>query len=422
MPYNIWCGGCGNHIGMGVRYNAEKKKVGNYYTTPIYRFRMKCHLCDNHFEIETDPKNCDYVIVSGARRKEERWEPSATETVELTDREDAKKLTTDPMYKLEHGVKDEQKSKAAQPTLGQLQEVQSVWKDDYAANQLLRKIFREKKHELKAQETKDTELKEKAALDISLVPERLEDIELAKKIRYHGEGFDEHRRKRRFEVSSRPMFDSKGKLDEKREKVKQLLGKRKQMQLNSFSSPPKSSNELVNLGVKVRRNKSTNSDGSAKCSDKESTVEDSTIEDPETRGGNAATDGNLNRTLSTSRLRALAHSALGTSTAEALDVLMTTGPEVTSQCDSCNRNEDPASFSSKKEDHGNEINDCCLSKQPKDMPNTSLISSAMENRKTDEQNGCSEAKSDVLRVSSSSVGSLVCCDYTDSSDASDDTT
>lgn len=40
----------------GVRYNAEKKRVGNYYTTPIYRFRMKCHLCDNHFEIETDPK------------------------------------------------------------------------------------------------------------------------------------------------------------------------------------------------------------------------------------------------------------------------------------------------------------------------------------------------------------------------------
>lgn len=40
----------------GVRYNAEKRKVGNYYTTPIFRFRMKCHLCDNHFEIETDPK------------------------------------------------------------------------------------------------------------------------------------------------------------------------------------------------------------------------------------------------------------------------------------------------------------------------------------------------------------------------------
>ena len=56
MPYNIWCNTCGNHIGMGVRYNAEKTKVGNYYTTPIFQFRMKCHLCDGHFEIKTDPK------------------------------------------------------------------------------------------------------------------------------------------------------------------------------------------------------------------------------------------------------------------------------------------------------------------------------------------------------------------------------
>lgn len=37
------------------RYNAEKTKVGMYYSTPVYQFRMKCHLCDNHFEIKTDP-------------------------------------------------------------------------------------------------------------------------------------------------------------------------------------------------------------------------------------------------------------------------------------------------------------------------------------------------------------------------------
>ncbi|WAR24712.1 CC130-like protein [Mya arenaria] len=45
-----------SHIGMGVRYNAEKTKTGMYYTTPLYKFRMKCHLCDNYFEIQTDPK------------------------------------------------------------------------------------------------------------------------------------------------------------------------------------------------------------------------------------------------------------------------------------------------------------------------------------------------------------------------------
>lgn len=63
MPYNIWCEGCNNHIGMGVRYNAEKTKVGMYYTTPVYEFKMKCHLCDNHFVIKTDPGVSNFIFV-----------------------------------------------------------------------------------------------------------------------------------------------------------------------------------------------------------------------------------------------------------------------------------------------------------------------------------------------------------------------
>ena len=63
-----------------------------------------------------------------------------------------------------------------------------MWKDDYAANQILRKKFREEKKELKFEETKDEELKAKGALDVELVPERAEDIDLAKRIRYKNEG------------------------------------------------------------------------------------------------------------------------------------------------------------------------------------------------------------------------------------------
>lgn len=81
MPYNIWCAGCCKPIGMGVRYNAEKTKVGYYYSTPIYKFRMKCAMCDQRFEIQTDPKNQDYVILSGARRKEQRWDATQNEQV-----------------------------------------------------------------------------------------------------------------------------------------------------------------------------------------------------------------------------------------------------------------------------------------------------------------------------------------------------
>ncbi|CAN8179008.1 unnamed protein product, partial [Coccothraustes coccothraustes] len=89
-----------------VRYNAEKKKVGNYYTTPVYRFRMKCHLCVNYIELQTDPGSCDYVIVSGARRKEERWEPGDSGQLLPTSPEQRQRLATDAMFRLEHGVSD----------------------------------------------------------------------------------------------------------------------------------------------------------------------------------------------------------------------------------------------------------------------------------------------------------------------------
>lgn len=53
MPIHSWravvvcrCEGCGAHIGKGVRYNAEKKTVGQYFSTKILQFSMKCHLCD----------------------------------------------------------------------------------------------------------------------------------------------------------------------------------------------------------------------------------------------------------------------------------------------------------------------------------------------------------------------------------------
>ena len=65
------------HIGAGVRYNAQKQKVGNYYSTPIFGFRCKCHLCSGWFEIRTDPKNAAYVVHEGAKKKDEDWDPEA---------------------------------------------------------------------------------------------------------------------------------------------------------------------------------------------------------------------------------------------------------------------------------------------------------------------------------------------------------
>nr|XP_056718887.1 probable splicing factor YJU2B [Euleptes europaea] len=207
MPYNIWCDGCQNHIGMGVRYNAEKKKVGNYYTTPIYRFRMKCHLCPNHIEMQTDPANCDYVIVSGARRKEERWDVEANEQIVATAHEEKQKLEMDAMYRLEHGSKDQGKLQRAIPTLQNIQEAQSAWKDDFALNSLLRQKFREEKKVLQEEEKKDLALQSKASLSIPLVRETEEDRRLATLLKYQSLGsYEDKQKQKRSAIADRPWF------------------------------------------------------------------------------------------------------------------------------------------------------------------------------------------------------------------------
>ncbi|KAM9244996.1 putative splicing factor YJU2B isoform 1-T4 [Dugong dugon] len=242
MPYNIWCDGCKNHIGMGVRYNAEKKKVGNYYTTPIYRFRMKCHLCVNHIEMQTDPANCDYVIVSGAQRKEERWDMEDNEQVLTTEHEKKQKLETDAMFRLEHGEADRSTLKKALPTLSHIQEAQSAWKDDFALNSMLRRRFRQqegacepasqgtslcseatmastslrasgitraKKKAIKEEEERDQALQTKASLAIPLVPETEEDRKLAALLKFHTlDSYEDKQKLKRTEIISRSWFSS----------------------------------------------------------------------------------------------------------------------------------------------------------------------------------------------------------------------
>ncbi|XP_036421118.1 coiled-coil domain-containing protein 130 homolog [Colossoma macropomum] len=209
MPYNIWCDGCKNHIGMGVRYNAEKKKVGNYYTTPIYRFRMKCHLCVNYIEMQTDPATCDYVIVSGARRKEERWDMADNEQILTTEHSEKEKLETDAMYKLDHGGKDKEKLRAAIPSLSELQDHQAGWKDDFQLNSALRRKFREEKKVIAEEEEKDNVVRKRTGLAIPLLPEKEEDKKLASLLTFQSpDSYDDRQQSKRQQISSRSWFGS----------------------------------------------------------------------------------------------------------------------------------------------------------------------------------------------------------------------
>ncbi|CAG7834827.1 unnamed protein product [Allacma fusca] len=223
MPYNIWCEGCQSHIGMGVRYNAEKKKVGMYYSTPVYNaekkkvgmyystpvyeFRMKCHLCDNHFEIRTDPGNLDYVIMNGARRQENRWDPTENGQVVPDDKAVGRSLASNAMFKLEHGAKDQGKLRTVKPTLANLEGLQERWKDDYLSNKILRNHFRTKKKELKAEEDRDSAFLQKNSLNIPLLKESVDDVRIAGLIRLQPTQTSEERQvERRLQIEKKSKF------------------------------------------------------------------------------------------------------------------------------------------------------------------------------------------------------------------------
>ncbi|TFK79800.1 DUF572-domain-containing protein [Polyporus arcularius HHB13444] len=160
LPFNIWCGTCNNHIGMGVRYNAEKKKIGNYYSTPIYSFRCKCHLCDGWFEIETDPKNTRYVVVSGARQKDEEWDPEENGGYAVHET-DPNQGPVDPLAALEKSTAAQNHMNNVQiPRIEALQNLSDHYSSDpYAHSQRLRKRFREQKKIDKAREEADEAVK-----------------------------------------------------------------------------------------------------------------------------------------------------------------------------------------------------------------------------------------------------------------------
>jgi len=169
LPFNIWCDTCNNHIGMGVRYNAEKKKIGLYYSTPIFSFRCKCHLCDGWFEIQTDPQNTRYVVTSGARRKDEDWNPEENGGFAIHDPEGSA-VPGDPFANLEKTA-DAQTHlmKVEIPRLELLQSMSQRYNSDpYTLSAKVRKRFREDKKLEKERKVADDQLKGRYGLSEAL--------------------------------------------------------------------------------------------------------------------------------------------------------------------------------------------------------------------------------------------------------------
>lgn len=97
-PFHVRCEGCQNMVAKGVRFNSIKTWVGNFHTTQIFEFRMKCPQCPQRFVVRTDPEHCDYIYVSGAKRIFQTKD--CTDESRIRDEEVQKKIKENPFAKL----------------------------------------------------------------------------------------------------------------------------------------------------------------------------------------------------------------------------------------------------------------------------------------------------------------------------------
>ncbi|KAI1347146.1 CWC16 protein [Xylaria sp. FL0043] len=191
MPFGVWCGTCPKPtlIGQGVRFNAEKKKVGAYHTTPVWSFRMRHADCGGAIEIRTDPANAEYVVVEGGTRRDTGDDKddslvSSSALIgglgEILTSKEKEALRNDAFARLERTIEDRGVLIERSHRIAELEDASNrAWEDPYAQNRRLRAAFRTGRKAREKEAASTEELRERMSLGIDLLPATEEDARRA---------------------------------------------------------------------------------------------------------------------------------------------------------------------------------------------------------------------------------------------------
>ncbi|EEQ88359.1 uncharacterized protein BDCG_03479 [Blastomyces dermatitidis ER-3] len=183
MPFAVWCSTCKPAdsvlIGQGVRFNALKKRVGNYYSTPIYSFRMKHTVCGGWIEVRTDPKNTAYVVTEGGRRRDTGeldkggYEEDGAITLRIPPGAVAgESAEKDAFAKLEGKVADQNRFMTEKARMEELRKKQERnWEDPYEQSRKLRRVFRAERKRRETAQGVTEALQDRMSLGIELLEE-----------------------------------------------------------------------------------------------------------------------------------------------------------------------------------------------------------------------------------------------------------
>lgn len=244
MPYAIWCTTCPKPsiIGQGVRFNAEKKKVGNYHSTPIYSFRMKHLACGGWIEIRTDPKNTAYVVTEGAKKRDTGEDKVHEGEIRIKTDEERERLANDAFAALEGKVDDKRQAATDKSRIQDLQRAKERdWNNPGEANRRLRRAFRVERKIRQRNEGLTEELKDRMSLGMDLLEETEDDRRRASFVDFGEFGGDGAIVK----AQSRPLFADTS-------KSKQALSKRIKPHKAAVKADTRKENLRKELGNNTR--------------------------------------------------------------------------------------------------------------------------------------------------------------------------
>ncbi|KAI0407289.1 CWC16 protein [Xylaria palmicola] len=193
MPFGVWCATCPRPtlIGQGVRFNAEKKKVGAYHSTPVWSFRMRHAECGGVVEVRTDPANSEYVVVEGGTRRDtgddkddslvsSRALIGVGGVGEIQTEQERAALRGDAFARLERTIEDRAVLIERSHRIAELRDASHrAWEDPYAHNRRLRAAFRTGRRAREDEAAGTEALRERMSLGIDLVPATDEDARRA---------------------------------------------------------------------------------------------------------------------------------------------------------------------------------------------------------------------------------------------------
>ena len=270
MPFPIWCTHCPKPtiIGQGVRFNAEKKKVGNYYSSPIYSFRMKHVACGGVIEIRTDPQNTAYVVTQGARKRDLGDDKVAEGDIKILTQEEREKLRANAFAALEGKVEDKQRLEQGKLRIEELQELSSQqWEDPYERNKKLRSAFREGRKAREKEAGVTVALQDKMSLGLDLLPEHEDDQRRAGFVEFGG--LDQEKALEK--AISKPLFSSEAQAKQKSPKpskkrnqedlarnktanvIAEIRSNTRAVMDPFLANTPKASSKPILVGVKRKR-------------------------------------------------------------------------------------------------------------------------------------------------------------------------